>query len=89
MTETEEDLRTTSDAIVDAVGRLGRLEAKKRKLDPEDGQRIGLSEKIAEIGRRLSKATAAEVELAKEAHAEAIESPSAPSRSIAETPADA
>jgi hypothetical protein len=89
MSETEEDLRTTSDAIVDAVGRLGRLEAKKRKLGPDDGQRVGLSEKIAEIGGRLREATAAEVELAKEAHAEAVESPSAPNRSIADTPADA
>jgi hypothetical protein len=88
MSETEEDLRTTSDAIVDAVGRLGRLEARKRKLDPDDGQRIGLSEKIAEVGRRLSEATAAEVELAREAHAEALHSPSAPNRSIADTPAE-
>lgn len=89
MSETEEDLRTTSDAIVDAVGRLGRLEARKRKLDPEDGQRVSLSEKVAELGRRLGEATAAEVELAREAHAEALDSPSAPNRSIADTPADA
>jgi hypothetical protein len=89
MSETEEDLRTTSDAIVDAVGRLGKLEKRKRKLQPDDGQRVGLSEKIAAIGRRLSEATAAELELAKEAHAEAVESPLGPNRSIADTPADA
>ena len=89
MSETEEDLRTTSDAIVDAVGHLGKLEARKRKLQPDDGQRVSLSEKIAAIGRRLSKATAAELELVREAHAEALESPAAPNRSIADTPADA
>jgi hypothetical protein len=89
MSETEEDLRTTSDAIVTAVKRIGRLEAEKRQLDPAGEGRVDLSEKIAAIGRRMSEATAAELQLAKEAEQEAVESPSAPTRSIADTLADA
>jgi hypothetical protein len=63
----EEDLQTTSDAILAETDRLETLEGRKRTLGPDDDERVQLSVEIANIGRRLAQATAAESQLAREA----------------------
>jgi hypothetical protein len=88
MSEIEEDLRTTSDAVVADAGRLTDLEAKKRHLEPEDPERVELAEEIAATGDRLGKSTAAEAELARVAEAEAQRSPGSPERPIADSATD-
>lgn len=82
MSETEDDLRTTSDAVVAGTNKLKSLEEAKRDLEPEDPERVRVAAEIAAVGRRLEKATAAELELAKQAKAEAEESPGSPERPI-------
>lgn len=78
MSETEDDLRTTSDAVLAGIDRLRALEESKRGLEPEDPERVRVSTEIAAIGRHLEKATAAELELASEAKADAEGSPGSP-----------
>ena len=82
MSETEDDLRTTSDAVVSGTERLKALEEAKRTLEPEDPERLLISAEIAEIGQHLEKATAAELELAQTAKDEADASPGSPERPI-------
>jgi hypothetical protein len=82
MSETEDDLRTTSDAVVVGTERLKALEVAKRGLEPEDPERLLIAAEIAEIGRRLEKATAAELDLAQTAKEEADASPGSPERPI-------
>jgi hypothetical protein len=76
--ETEEDLRTTSDAVVLDADRLLALEEAKRDLEPEDPARIRISAELAELGRRLEEATAAQLELVIQARDEAATSPGSP-----------
>jgi hypothetical protein len=78
MSETEDDLRTTSDAILAGSDKLKALEQVKRRLEPEDPERVRVSAEVAEVGRRLEKATGAELELARQAEAEAKASPGSP-----------
>jgi hypothetical protein len=82
MSETEDDLRTTSDAVVVGTDRLKDLEEAKRTLEPEDPERLLISAEIAEIGQHLEKATAAELELAQTAKEEADASPGSPEHPI-------
>lgn len=82
MSETEDDLRTTSDAVVAGTDRLKALEEEKRHLEPEDPERVRVAAEIARVGRRLGEATVAELELAKQAKQEAEESPGSPERPI-------
>ena len=82
MSETEDDLRTTSDAVVVGTDRLKALEEAKRTLEPEDPERLLISAEIAELGQHLEKATAAELELAETAKEEADASPGSPERPI-------
>ena len=82
MSETEDDIRTTSDAVVTDTDRLKALEMEKRQLEPEDPERVRIAGEIATVGRRLEAATFAELELALEAKAEAEESPGSPERPI-------
>jgi hypothetical protein len=63
----EEDLRTTSDAILADTDKLKGLEERKRALGPEDEERVSLSAEIAGLGQRVAKATEAEKEIASEA----------------------
>jgi hypothetical protein len=63
----EEDLRTTSDAILADTDKLTAMEERKRVLGPEDEERVSLSAEIAGLGQRLAKATEAEREIASEA----------------------
>jgi hypothetical protein len=67
MSDVEDDLQTTSDAILADTDKLVTLEEKKRRLDPADDERVSLSAEIARIGRRVERATAAENELARQA----------------------
>lgn len=78
MSETEDDLRTTSDAVVVGTDRLKGLEEAKRSLEPEDPERLLISSEIAELGQHLEKATAAELDLAQTAKEEADASPGSP-----------
>lgn len=82
MSETEDDLRTTSDAVVAGTDKLKALEQAKRGLEPEDPERVVIADEIAEVGRHLEKATAAEVELARTAKREADATPGSPERPI-------
>jgi hypothetical protein len=66
----EEDLRTTSDAILADTDKLNALEERKRALGPDDEERVSLSAEIAGLGQRLAKATEAEREIASEAAAD-------------------
>jgi hypothetical protein len=63
----EEDLRTTSDAILADTDKLKGLEERKQALGPEDEERVSLSAEIAGLGQRVAKATEAEKEIASEA----------------------
>lgn len=78
MSETEDDIRTTSDAVMAGTDRLKSLEETKRGLEPEDPKRVLIAAEIAEVGRHLEKATAAEHALAHRAKEEADESPGSP-----------
>jgi hypothetical protein len=80
--ETEDDLRTTSDAILDRADMLKDLEEAKRGLEPEDPELARVAGEIAEIGRQLEKATAAELELTQQLAKETKESPGSPERPI-------
>lgn len=82
MSETEDDLRTTSDAVVEGTDRLKALEEQKRHLEPEDPERVRVAAEIAEVGRRIVKATSAELDLAERAKVEADESPGSPETPI-------
>jgi hypothetical protein len=78
MSETEDDLKTTSDAVLAGTDRLKALEEEKRHLEPEDPERVRLAAEIERVGRRLVEATAAELELSEKAKAEADASPGSP-----------
>jgi hypothetical protein len=67
MSDVEDDLLTTSDAILEDTDKLVSLEERKRTLDSSDDERVSLSAEIARIGRRVERATAAESELARQA----------------------
>jgi hypothetical protein len=67
MSDVEEDLRTTSDAILEETDKLKKLELRKRAMGPDDGARVSTSAEIAEIGQRVERATMAESELARDA----------------------
>lgn len=82
MSETEDDLRTTSDAVLAGTERLKALEEAKRDLEPEDPERVLIADEIASLGRHLQKATAAELDLAQSAKEEADASPGSPERPI-------
>jgi hypothetical protein len=82
VSETEDDLRTTSDVVVEGTDRLKALEKKKRHLEPEDPERVRVAAEIAEVGRRLVRATSAELELVERAKVEADESPGSPESPI-------
>jgi hypothetical protein len=67
MSDVEDDLQTTADAILADADRLKDLEERKRRLTAGDKERVPLSTEIAGIGHRLERATEAELDLAKQA----------------------
>ena len=60
MSDVEDDLQTTSEAILADTDKLASLEETKRNLDAGDEKRVSLSVEIARIGRRIERATAAQ-----------------------------
>jgi hypothetical protein len=66
MSDVEDDLQTTSEVILADTDKLASLEETKRNLDAGDEERVSLSVEIAQIGRRIERATAAETELAQQ-----------------------
>ena len=67
MSEVEEDLQTTSEAIVHSSDKLVELEKRKQALDADDTERIRLSDEARTLGKYLERATQAESELVREA----------------------
>jgi hypothetical protein len=63
MSETEDDLRATSDAIVTDIRRLAVLEEEKRPIDPADPRLIEVSARVVEVAARLHRESEAEHEL--------------------------
>src|SRR5688572_12490156 len=59
MPSREDDLRATSESIVQDAGRLRALEQQKQELDPEDPRVADLSAQIEDLGIRLRGKTAA------------------------------
>ena len=66
MSDPVNDLRATSDAVLNDAERLTELETKKRSLDPADPEVDRLSREIEELARRLSHKATAERELSEE-----------------------
>jgi hypothetical protein len=66
MSDTESDLRATSEAIQADAQELADLEARKLALDPADPEVDRLSIEIQEHVRRIAHKAAAERELAEE-----------------------
>ena len=66
MSEAENDLRATSDAIQADAERVAELETRKRSLDPADPEVDRLSREIEDLAQRLSHKATAERELSDE-----------------------
>lgn len=66
MTDAQEDLRTTSEAIQDDARLLADLEARKLSLDPSDPEVDRLSIAVQQLVQTISHKAAAELELAAE-----------------------
>ena len=66
MSEAENDLRATSDAVQADAERVAELEARKRALDPSDPEVDRLSSEIEDLAHRLSRKATAERELSDE-----------------------
>jgi hypothetical protein len=63
VSEPVEDLRSTSDRVLETIGTLESLERQKRRLEPRDPRRRELAGRVAELARRLLAAATAEREL--------------------------
>ena len=70
MTETGDDLRATSDAIVADAERLRDIEERKQDLPDGDPELVELSEEAEAVARGIVPKTVAERELANEGAAE-------------------
>ena len=66
MSDPVNDLRATSDAVLNDAQRLTDLETRKRSLDPADPEVDRLSREIEDLARRLSHKATAERELSDE-----------------------
>ena len=66
MTETGDDLRATSDAIVADAERLRDIEERKQELPDGDPELVELSEEAEAVARGIVPKTVAERELANE-----------------------
>ena len=70
MTETGDDLRATSEAIVADADRLRDIEERKQDLPDGDPELVELSEEAEAVARGIVPKTVAERELANEGAAE-------------------
>ena len=68
MSELEEDIRATADAIAEDAERLAFIEAEKATLDSADPRMLELSALAEAVAKRLVPSTAAETELVVEAN---------------------
>lgn len=66
MSELEDDLQATSDALLDDLERMRTLEVEKRALDPLDPRVAALSLEIEELSRRTQVTSTAEREIVEE-----------------------
>ena len=66
MPDAKDDLRATSEAVLDDAQRLADLEARKLSLDPADPEVDTLSREVQELVRTIGHKAAAERELAEE-----------------------
>jgi len=66
MSDPVNDLRATSDAVLNDAERLTELETRKRSLDPADPEVDRLSREIEDLARRLSHKATAERQLSDE-----------------------
>jgi hypothetical protein len=55
VSETEDDLRATSDSIVSDIKRLAVLEEEKRPIDAGDPRLVEVSARVAEVARRVER----------------------------------
>ena len=66
MSETEDDLRATSDALLTDLRRLTALEEEKRPIEPDDPRLEEISAKVADVARRVEREGELEHELSRE-----------------------
>ena len=66
MSDPVNDLRATSDAVLNDAERLTELETRQRSLDPADPEVDRLSREIEDLARRLSHKATAERQLSDE-----------------------
>ena len=66
MSEAQDDLRATVDAITTDADRLGEIEAQKRDMEPGDPRLVSLSAEAHAIAKRMVPKTQAELEIATE-----------------------
>ena len=69
MSEADEDLRATADAIAGDAARLAAIEDEKVGLDADDPRMIELSVEGERLARAIVPKTQAELDLAEEAQA--------------------
>ena len=62
----EDDLRATSDAIVEDLTKLQRIESEKRRLEPGDPETARLAGKVTELAERVHVTSLAQRELSKQ-----------------------
>jgi hypothetical protein len=86
LTDTAEDLRATSDAVLRDLEVLGAIESQKRTLEPGDPQLIELSERVETLAARLLDTSSRQRKLTEAGVANAAAgAPSAPRASIDDT----
>jgi hypothetical protein len=87
LTDTAEDLRATSDTLIQDLEVLAALEAQKRTVEPGDPQLVELAARVEALASRLLDASSRQRRLTQIANAEVdAGSASAPESSIDNTP---
>ena len=61
-----DDLRSTSDAVLDNIDGLRQVEEERAELDADDPRRGTLAERASEYARELRDTTRAETDLVRE-----------------------
>lgn len=87
MTDTAEDLRATSDAVLRDLEVLGAIEEQKRTLEPGDPQLVELAERVESLAARLLASSTRQRQLTETGNAKvAAGAKSAPTDTIDDTP---
>jgi hypothetical protein len=66
VSDAEDDLRATSDAVQDDAARLKAIEDTKAAMDPRDPRVVALSLEAEQLARRLAETTTVERALSEE-----------------------